>query len=91
MDDEGKSVEQALTHILKMQFAQNDLCTAPESYLDNEGIFFIWTTRAYFLFGQGGLIFHLDREGIFSAGDLNRSTLSHRSRSVIRNGQYPRE
>ena len=28
MDEEWKSVEQALTHILKMQFAQNDLCTA---------------------------------------------------------------
>ena len=33
---------------------------------------------------------YLDRKGIFS-GDLNRSTLSHRFRSVIRKGQYPRE
>ena len=48
LDDERKSVEQAVTHILKMQFAQNNPCTAPESYLDNEGIFFIWTGRAYF-------------------------------------------
>ena len=64
LDDERKSVEQALTHILKMQFAQNNPCNALESYLDREGIF---------------------------SGDLNRSTLSHRFRSAIRKGQYPRE
>ena len=64
LDDERKSVEQALTHILKMQFAQNNPCNALESFLDREGIF---------------------------SGDLNRSTLSHRFRSVIRKGQYPRE
>ena len=53
-----------------MQFAQNDLCTAPESYLDNEGIFFIWTTRAYFLLGQGGLIFHLTGRAYFQQETL---------------------
>ena len=48
LDDERKSVEQAVTHILKMQFAHNNPCDAPDSYLDREGIFCIWTGRAYF-------------------------------------------
>ena len=62
LDDERKSVEQALTHILKMQFAQNNPCNALESYLDREGIFCIWTGRAFFQETLIGQPCHIDSD-----------------------------